>query len=102
MTKYDLLLFGALFWNIYQLVFKGSKTGQSQIVLAIAFLAHLFFDGIRWQIVPAYIMLLTFFFLQTKLIDLQQFRWLRGLSYQSFCRCSYQLFLSRILKVIMR
>ena len=35
MTKYDLLLFGALFWNIYQLVFKGSKTGQSQIVLAI-------------------------------------------------------------------
>ena len=66
MTKYDLLLFGALFWNIYQLVFKGSKTGQSQIVLAIAFFAHLFFDGIRWQIVPAYIMLLTFFFLQTK------------------------------------
>ena len=79
MTKYDLLLFGALFWNIYQLVFKGSKTGQSQIVLAIAFFAHLFFDGIRWQIVPAYIMLLTFFFLQTKTNRFTTFSLVAGL-----------------------
>jgi len=49
MTKFDLLLFGALLWNIYQLVFKGTKTGQSQVVLVAAFIAHLFFDGVRWQ-----------------------------------------------------
>ena len=79
MTKYDLLLFGALFWNIYQFVFKGSKTGQSQIVLAIAFFVHLFFDGIRWQIVPAYIMLLTFFFLQTKTNRFTTFSLVAGL-----------------------
>ena len=66
MTKFDLLLFGALLWNIYQLVFKGTKTGQSQVVLVAAFIAHLFFDGVRWQIVPAYLMILAFFFLQRK------------------------------------
>ena len=29
MTKFDLLLFAAIYWNLYQLVFKGLKQKQT-------------------------------------------------------------------------
>ncbi|MBH50690.1 MAG: hypothetical protein CMG70_01835 [Candidatus Marinimicrobia bacterium] len=70
MTKFDLLLFAALFWNIYQLVFKGVKKKQFDTLLLIAFISHILFEGIRWQVYPAYLLTLCLWFIKNAISKL--------------------------------
>ena len=70
MTKFDLLLFAALFWNIYQLVFKGVKKKQFDILLLVALISHILFEGIRWQVYPAYLLVLCLWFINNAISKL--------------------------------
>ena len=67
MTKFDLLLFAAIYWNLYQLVFKGLKQKQSNIILLTAFVVHLLFDSIRWQVYIAYFLVLCLWFIKEEI-----------------------------------
>jgi hypothetical protein len=67
MTKFDLLLFAAIYWNLYQLVFKGLKQKQSNVILVAAFVVHLLFDNIRWQIYIAYFLVLCLWFIKEEI-----------------------------------
>lgn len=59
MIKIDFLLFGAIIWSMYSYFVLGRLIMKNRIALLIGMAIHILFNGVRWQLFPAYFLSVT-------------------------------------------